>query len=104
MALRCWPGAIARVIRDEAFPANVGALVIVLRRADPADYVSSPLQGEEWECKPLSRPMWAEIGPGMADCNMRRLAMFDRNLQPLAPRAAVVAEAVETVRGDAVEA
>ena len=49
--MRCKPGDLALVVNDFEMPCNNGAILRVLKRADPADYIEDTI---DWDCEAVS--------------------------------------------------
>lgn len=81
--MRCKPGDLAIVVNDIEAPINNGALVRVLKRADPEEYNVPEI---EWECQAISTIGYGGGGvaahPGEDGVGYR-----DRELHPLRPSA-----------------
>ena len=78
--MRCKPGDLAIVVNDIEMPINNGALVRVLKKADPDDYNCPEI---EWECEALStirHDCGYVVQPGEDGVGYR-----DRELRPLKP-------------------
>ena len=78
--MRCKPGDLAIVVNDIEMPCNNGALVRVLKKADPDDYDCLEIN---WECEALSTILHdcgAVALPGQDGVGYR-----DRELRPLRP-------------------
>ena len=78
--MRCKPGDLAIVVNDIEMPQNNGALVRVLCRARPENYLNMQA---EWDCEALSTIRidgYPSILPGGTGFGYR-----DRELRPLRP-------------------
>lgn len=78
--LRCWPGCLAVIVLDEC-PDNLGAIVKVLKRANPHEY--SSFDGEEWEVMPTrALRCWGADGYRLVQA---AVGMRDIALRPITP-------------------
>lgn len=91
--MRCKPGDLAIVVNDIEMPCNNGALVRVLKKADPEDYDCPEIN---WECQALSTIRYdcgetalpRQDGVGYRDLELRPLRPSTRQDETLtwAPR------------------
>lgn len=86
MKTNCEIGDLAVIIRDEDFPANIGAFVKVISLPDPDAYPGQPA----WLVQPAT-PIWSfewdaeksEWPKTRASCDVRETNIPDADLKPI---------------------